>query len=713
MSNGLFSKATRGLRQSDVIKNQHFKLVFVYPMLVDQTLSKHSDLFRNFLTTSMLKELFVSNALNLVNIASQIHPLTDEKGSANDIQSTMRSASDIALSKLSAQANSQHPLESSKQEYQNKILEKTAIIRKLLATDPKLKALNPFVEMITMDNLVDVPVIVGTKKFDVDSAVTQFIFLVSIADKLPLDNPNNIVKIFKRIDETNPEQAWELLNNLVPKQPKLKERVIQWFNKLPGSTSIKRHYQRTASKVRSSFGSNRRSLPTGRSVGQFAKLLSSKPKEFDETESLAIIQAAQTNLAQTKLFFKFCYDINLLKSQFGADISQGQIKLSTTESRVSGTIQNAFSVMYRDFTTSLSRIGGPAITSMINVLYPAESGVDELEIINKFVFTRMLEKIRSFIFDDLMISVNAAIESGGLEESDAKIKELKSLCVGEFRDSDNILKKNHELTVTNEVRSPMAKYDDIGNFFQALLKVSSSSSGQSRTVEQALGTILGGETTVIIDRIYSVVESELSSALDSLARYYYPNFANVAFFRAASAAGEGDKFPATQDSITKIRTQLLDAVVPYIYFLFMYHLQIALCNYISIVDIEIETAKNDVLDHPNYTLVVPVQTIEAVANALVAKNWKQLLQSETSGRPFVGAVGDNYVKGIVKYMKQRLGVPNLIVVDEAKGDVFYQLMYHSAPQKTKLKTLETFIKLTTKEELQGQLPGTAFPSGYY
>jgi len=145
----------------------------------------------------------------------------------------------------------------------------------------------------------------------------------------------------------------------------------------------------------------------------------------------------------------------------------------------------------------------------------------------------------------------------------------------------------------------------------------------------------------------------------------------------------------------------------------MYHLQIALCNYVSIVDVEIEAAKNDVTDHPNYTLVVPVQTIESIANALVAKTWKQLVQTEGSSRAFVGAVGDNYIKGIVKYMKQRLGVPNLIVVDEQKGEVFYQLMHQSAPQKTKLKTLETFIKLTTKEELQGQMPGTAFPSGYY
>ena len=133
---GLLSKSTRGLKQSDVIKDQQFKLVYVYPMLVDSTLGKYSDLFRNFLTTTMLKEIFISNSLNLVNIASQIHPLVDEKGNAVDIRSTLTSGSSDNI--FGGSGFQQHPLDYMKSELAVKIHEKTAIIRKLLNADPRL-----------------------------------------------------------------------------------------------------------------------------------------------------------------------------------------------------------------------------------------------------------------------------------------------------------------------------------------------------------------------------------------------------------------------------------------------------------------------------------------------------------------------------------------------------------------------------------------------
>lgn len=719
MTNGLYSKATRGLRQSDIIKDQQFKLVFVYPMLVDSSVTKYTDLLRNFLTTTMLKELFISNALNLVNIASQIHPLTDEKGKPVDVQSTVANASlisggsvgqlggGLASTRVTGQALA-HPLEHMKYELAGRIREKTAIIRRYLASDPKLKALNPYVEMITMDNLVDVPVIVGTKSFDIDTATLQFVFLVSVAEKLSLKDPASIKKIFDKIKKTEVDDAWKLLNNLVSKKkkdPKQSSRITRWLKNLLPVRWTSTGYSKT----------KKLGVAAGGALSKIAKTIVAgdvlrREMEFDENESLQILQMAKSKLAQTELFFKFCYDSGLLKSQFGVDISQGQI--STRVARVSGQIQNVFNNMYSDFVGTLTRIGNSAISSMINMLYPTESGLDELEVIKDFVFTRMLQNVRDLIFNDLMVHVNATIESGGIEASDTRIKELKGLCVGEFRDSDNVLADNNKDIMNNEITSPAASYSEMSRFMGVLSKVSSRSFGQSRDVEHALSAVLGGvDTTEILKRIYSTISTELSAMLDKLAEgYNRVDFNNVAFFRAVEADPNAPGFEFNQRMVTTIKTQLLDAIVPYIYFLFMYHLQIALCNYVSVVDVEIETAKNDVLDFPNYTLVVPLQTIESIASALVARSWKDLIQYD---RGLVSAVGDSYAKGVVKHMKKRLGVPNLIVIDEQKGEVFYQLMHQSAPQKSKLKTLETFIRLTSKEELQGQLPGTAFPSGYY
>lgn len=713
MSNGLYSKATRGLRQSDIIKDQQFKLVFVYPMLVDNTLGKYKDLLRNFLTTTMLKELFISNALNLVNITSQIHPLTDEKGKPVDIHSSISTASLVsggsteqlsgtyAGTKISGQVMA-HPLEHMKHELASRIREKTAIIRKYLASDPTLRALNPYVEMITMDNLVDVPVIIGTKPYDVDSAVMQFVFLVSIAEKLSLKDGNNIEKIFDKIEKTDQTDAWTLLNNLVPKdkkEVKRRGRIREWFNNIK--------------PVRKWSAMRARRAETRKKEEEIRKLREKFywEQEFDQDESFQLLQVVQSNVAQTKLFFKFCYDRNLLKSKFGIDLSQGQI--STRVAKVSGQIQSVFNTLYSNFVSSLTRMGNPVILSLINILYPTESGVDEIKIVDDYIFSRMLTSIRTFVFRDLMVKINEAIESGGIESSDAKIKELKDLCVSEFRDTDGVYMSNSKDMMDNQVSSPVSSFNEMSRFMGVLSKVGTRSIGQSRDIQHALDTILGGETDKVLGGIQSIIITELAAMLDELARSYNRiDFNNVAFFRAVEADPNAPEFEFNQRLITALKSQLVGAAAPYIYFLFMYQLQIALCNYVSIVDVEVEAAKNDVLDHPNYTLVVPIQTIESIANALVAKSWKQLIQT-TGGRGFIGAVGDSYFKGVIKFMKRRLGVPNLIVVDEQKGEIFYQLMHQSEPQKTKLRTLETFIKLTGKEELQGELPGSAFPSGYY
>ena len=86
-----------------------------------------------------------------------------------------------------------------------------------------------------------------------------------------------------------------------------------------------------------------------------------------------------------------------------------------------------------------------------------------------------------------------------------------------------------------------------------------------------------------------------------------------------------------------------------------------------------------------------------LANAFVAKNWKSLLSGPGSQQ--IRNVGDNYIKGVMKFMKNRLRIPNLIIVDDKKGDVYYHFMHQSSPQKTKVRTLETFTQLTTKGQL--------------
>ena len=83
----LYSRASTGLRRpgSKLLDNQ-FNLSFIYPILIDSKLQgKYGNTIRSFIAVSMLKEIFVSNALNIVTLASKDHPLIDEQGKQIDM----------------------------------------------------------------------------------------------------------------------------------------------------------------------------------------------------------------------------------------------------------------------------------------------------------------------------------------------------------------------------------------------------------------------------------------------------------------------------------------------------------------------------------------------------------------------------------------------------------------------------------------------------
>jgi hypothetical protein len=136
--------------------------------------------------------------------------------------------------------------------------------------------------------------------------------------------------------------------------------------------------------------------------------------------------------------------------------------------------------------------------------------------------------------------------------------------------------------------------------------------------------------------------------------------------------------------------QITDHLFMIFYFFFLYRLQAAICQFMDIIDVEIEAKVNDVFEFPNYTLVLPLDIILGVHAAYVAGNFEKLLTGQDVRT--VSSLNDNYVKGIINFIFKRLKVPAIIVIDEAKGDMYYQFMYMTSSEKMSLTTLDSFIK---------------------
>ena len=76
-----YSKATVGLRQPVQIRDQQFRLIYVYPILFADVLNQmeFKNGLRAFLSISFLREIFVSNSLNIIQMASQIPPSNQQQ----------------------------------------------------------------------------------------------------------------------------------------------------------------------------------------------------------------------------------------------------------------------------------------------------------------------------------------------------------------------------------------------------------------------------------------------------------------------------------------------------------------------------------------------------------------------------------------------------------------------------------------------------------
>jgi len=208
-----------GLRQPSKILDIQQKLVFIYPMLYCDKIKSPSQSFENnlrdFITITFLSDLFVQNSLSIVTMANQISPIWDEK--KREIEKELNVvkqlkpdfASDSLYQKLPSE---QYPITPDyKYDIQRKIEEKTGVIRKLAKTDPKLIKLRPHVEIVTLGNLIDVPIIMGTQFKTIDTLSTMYILIAAIGLGKRLTRENDIKAVCAELRTMTPDKYWKIL----------------------------------------------------------------------------------------------------------------------------------------------------------------------------------------------------------------------------------------------------------------------------------------------------------------------------------------------------------------------------------------------------------------------------------------------------------------------------------------------------------------------
>jgi len=212
----MYSSATSSLRNTRNAKDLHLKLIFIYPMLLDTTLFKYQQTFRDYISNIFLRDIFTANFLNLVNLTDQISPIEDENGNKVDLGTELGSVLIGGQGGMGRGRNNFFNLYNekriTKEELQQRIKEKTKQLESILKSDPIFKTLNPKIQYVTLDNLIDVPVIVGTKAFPVDTFTLSMFLFFSIVLRIPIDSYENVKRIISKIRSTDRDKLVKLLN---------------------------------------------------------------------------------------------------------------------------------------------------------------------------------------------------------------------------------------------------------------------------------------------------------------------------------------------------------------------------------------------------------------------------------------------------------------------------------------------------------------------
>jgi hypothetical protein len=711
-----YSKSTVGLRQPKQILDQQLKLVFIYPILCDESLTKYQDQIRSFISVSMLKEIYVSNSLNIMTMASNISPLIDSGGNPVDVDSHLIQNLNQELSgSIKRQVQ-----QDAKFDIQQRVNERTAHIKRLLDVDPNLRKFKPYLEMITMNNFIDIPVIVGTKAFQIDTFVLLFMLMIAVADKkISMSSYTDIERIFRIIKNTKSNDLNDILDHLInlPNETAVK-KIVKWiYEKLPNQrpptdkkiqkiwNTVPNALSKIKQKTTNTKLVQQSVYPTNR---QKSNLIDDEMSLITKNASDAILNVTNNNVNTASIFFKLAMDPEQMAKQFGYEPKRGQ--LSSTFERINPRIESVFADAENMFAKTIwPTFIEPVLSSFLYTIVPRDSGVNVSDIVialqngdNSKNIKGIFGPILNYINNDFKKELNNTIEKKGPEEADRILELMKNFCTAEFSNSTDMLNMMYRSLIYNSLKGPDYSIDEHITYEKQFEKIITNISSHMHVLERSLKTMLPNSLvdSLLIDKTSKVINDGLNSVITYFRTLKTPD--GQISFPESTAYFNHERTSLDRTNIEKYISESKKQIIFYIRKHFLYLIQYILCKYVSETKVAVETTKHDVLDSNNYTLIIPIETIMTIANAYAAKSYRDFYNKTKRAKDdervnsqqlnIIRNLNDNYVKGIIKFIHQQLDVPNLFVIDEKKNKIHYKLMYQSDVNNININTMDTYIK---------------------
>ena len=639
----------------------HTQFIFIYPMISGASLAKYNQVLRDYISLSFLKEVFISNSIDLISFVSQI---------PSELSFAGQNISPQSIQTMTHQQSAQQPPGGTapsyiKGELQYKLQEKLNKIRSLLKNDPILSQFSPHMDIVTLNNLIDVPVIVGTKLFPADNTFLFYLLLISVSQGYSLTSRTNLESCISIMKTLRPDNLMNLFRNI---------------NKDQNPSILRRIYNRI-------FGPSVGNSPAlSNSLNNFAT------KRGGIKEPSALLTASQiqmSTITKNQIIFEKVLDAKKLYSEFGLNTQTYSQKVNEL---ASPKLEYLYEKFLNNFLNMMDSIGNTIFIRFINSISLKTTSIDFLPLQDEF----NVDIINLLKEPDIKNMIKFLIEQCSNDNEDQKrehlekIKTINSLCKLQTSIDDFIknLLNNYRLGRSEHIlQTPVFSLDEYKEFVVTLSNFSNESAKYVVQSKNLLSKIFSEN----LDNILAKVRNFLIGKIRSITNKYTEEVRD----------NNNEATIISDFNMLQYYSNWIDSGILYLSYIyqmiFLTSLTHMICGFIKRIEGDIEVASTDVLKWPNYTLIVPLEIILLIYNMMVASSWEKLISpSDATVNSLLSDPSDIYIKRAIKEVNLKSRVPNLIVVDFDNNEIYTNLMMSpSSVNKIKFQNIQNFINYST------------------
>jgi hypothetical protein len=705
------------IRQSDNKKLHEGDLVFVYPVVIDTTLDKmYGKDIRDFISYQLINRVKQANLFNVVSSAVS-EPQQKQDNGLNPAQALLKHLGNSIPQEQLQKFNYMDSSRPHQSEYERVLFKLREYILNQINHDPRFKDLNPIISEVFANNLIPVPLILGTSQLKVNSNVLFWVLFISAGQNINLTSNANLDRIkllLRQIPKDNYEDF--MGKDVIPDAFGNPRKLQQIINSIWDDTDkalSKFNLVLDEKKWNSEVGVNNftASLSTAiqnssLSEGTMARRASATFKNFVGNEVVGLLQSIthaiipETEVDISSKLIRFVNSVSENRSHYQTlhDLTMHNIIKEDSVDQMDKLLELAFKICKENGDINVDKIFSQLNTLHFGITGKSNSsalwGSNSGEVLAKFV--EGLIKVSSILASYSKNLEENIKDLGGIaalqELSDYKDHFRKSI-EDYFRDG---WETDQGITTTKDLQNPLQRMSNIGGSKFSLF--------DSKRFLQLTGQI---DNDGVIRRVNG----------------------------ATQQAFEDNMF----SSITEI-----------LHFLNMFSFLSYFCEYLREIEVEMTIQKRDATSFPNYCLVIRKEFISRIFWALATRNFENEILSEknkdsqefknsiigkrlnselnalknslkserdshrksqievaindkereindaskvTSGIILdqfrIGSMSDTTKQ--INLIKERLKIPNIFVIDEKERKVYYKFMFNDRVMNLNLSTIGEYI----------------------